>query len=86
MSPDDPWMMIKENHLLLIAHGVASPRIPETRNLWLISLKLWSRNGEVINELTFRRSFSDPMLNLALDRRVLHEFSNRQQTQLPVKA
>ena len=74
MSPDDPWMMMKENHLLLIAHGVASPRILETRNLWLISLKLWSRNGEVINELTFRRSFSDPMLNLALDRRVLHEF------------
>lgn len=66
--------MIKENQLMMIAHGVASPRIPEARNLWLISLKLWGCEGEIFDEQTFRRSFGDPALNHALDRRVLHEF------------
>lgn len=74
MSLDEQWRMIKENQLMMIAHGVASPRIPDTRNLWLISLKLWSSEGEIIDELAFRRSFSDPALNHALDRRILHEF------------
>ncbi|CSF58325.1 putative sensor protein [Shigella sonnei] len=74
MSLDEQWRMIKENQLMMIAHGVASPRIPEARNLWLISLKLWSCEGEIIDEQTFRRSFSDPALSHALDRRVFHEF------------
>ncbi len=60
---------------MMIAHGVASPRIPEARNLWLISLKLWSCEGEIIDEQEqLRRSFSDPALSHALDRRVFHEF------------
>ena len=42
--------------------------------MWLISLKLWSCEGEIIDEQTFRRSFSDPALSHALDRRVFHEF------------
>ncbi len=74
MSLDEQWRMIKENQLMMLAHGVASPRIPEARNLWLISLKLWSCEGEIIDEQTFRRSFSDPALSHALDRRVFHEF------------
>lgn len=74
MSLDEQWRMIKENQLMMIAHGVASPRIPEARNLWLISLKLWSCEGEIIDEQTFRRSFSDPALSHALDRRVFHDF------------
>ncbi|HCN9554002.1 TPA: diguanylate cyclase [Escherichia coli] len=74
MSLDEQWRMIKENQLMMIAHGVASPRIPEARNLWLISLKLWSCEGEIIDEQTFRRSCSDPALSHALDRRVFHEF------------
>lgn len=74
MSLDEQWRMIKENQLMMIAHGVASPRIPEARNLWLISLKLWSCEGEIIDEQKFRRSFSDPALSHALDRRVFHEF------------
>lgn len=74
MSLDEQWRMIKENQLMMIAHGVASPRIPQARNLWLISLKLWSCEGEIIDEQTFRRSFSDPALSHALDRRVFHDF------------
>ncbi|HAV9103175.1 TPA: diguanylate cyclase [Escherichia coli] len=74
MSLDEQWRMIKENQLMMIAHGVASPRIPEARNLWLISLKLWNCEGEIIDEQTFRRSFSDPALSHALDRRVFHDF------------
>ncbi len=50
MSLDEQWRMIKENQLMMMAHGVASPRIPEARNLWLISLKLWSCEGEIIDE------------------------------------
>ena len=42
--------------------------------MWLISLKLWGCEGEIVDEQTFRRSFGDPALNHALDRRVLHEF------------
>ncbi|WP_204269836.1 hypothetical protein, partial [Klebsiella pneumoniae] len=53
---------------------VASPRIPEARNLWLISLKLWCCDGVIFDDLFFRRSCSDPALSHALDRRVFHEF------------
>jgi hypothetical protein len=39
MSLDEQWHMIKDNPMLMIA-SVASPRIPETFNFWLISLRL----------------------------------------------
>lgn len=74
ISLDEQWRMIKENQLMMIAHGIASPRLPEASNLWLISLKLWSCESEIIDEQTFRRSFSDPALSHALDRRVFHDF------------
>lgn len=74
ISLDEQWRMIKENQLMMIAHGIASPRLPEASNLWLISLKLWSCESEIIDEQTFRRSFSDPALSHALDQRVCHDF------------
>lgn len=74
MPPDEQWLMIKENQLMMFAHGVASPRIPETCNLWLISLQLQNDEGNVIDEHVFRHGFSDPALSHALDRRILHEF------------
>lgn len=74
MSLDEQWRMIKDNHLLMVARGVASPRIPEASNFWLISLRLWTSEGEVMEEQAFRASLADPALNHALDRRVLHEF------------
>ena len=42
MSLDEQWHMIKDNHLLMIARSVASPRIPESSSFWLISLRLWT--------------------------------------------
>lgn len=74
MSLDEQWHMIKENHLLMLARGVASPRIPEARSLWLISLRLWTSEGEVMEEQAFRAGLADPALNHALDRRVFHAF------------
>lgn len=74
MSVDEQWRMIKDNHLLMLARGVASPRIPEARNFWLISLRLWTSEGEVMEEQAFRAGLADPALNQALDRRLFHEF------------
>ncbi|MFV2384053.1 hypothetical protein ACNIUS_24235, partial [Escherichia coli] len=74
ISLEEQWRMIKDKQLMMIENGVASPRIPESRKLWLISLKLWRCDGEIIDDHTFRRSFSDPARSHALDRRVFRDF------------
>lgn len=74
MSLEEQWLMIKENHLLMIARGVASPRVPEACNFWLLTLRLWTSEGEVMEENAFRASLNEPELIRALDRRVFHEF------------
>ncbi|HFZ8994105.1 TPA: diguanylate cyclase [Citrobacter freundii] len=74
MSPDELWHVIKDNPLLLIVRGVASPRVPQARSFWLTSLRLWSGDGEAIDEQALRPALTDPALCEALDRRVLLEF------------
>ncbi|HEE0118229.1 TPA: diguanylate cyclase [Citrobacter gillenii] len=74
LSPEEQRNIITHNPMLMIAHGVASPRIPETFSFWLLSLRLWSSEGDVIEEQAFRASLVDPALNHALDRRVFTEF------------
>lgn len=74
MSADEQARMINDNPLLLIARGVASPRVPETCNFWLLSLRLWTSNGDIMEEHAFRASLSDHKLIRALDRRVFQEF------------
>ncbi|WP_318372057.1 diguanylate cyclase [Enterobacter sp.] len=74
MSSDEQARMINDNHLLIIARGVASPRIPETSSFWLLSLRLWASDGEVMEEHAFRAGLTEPDLIRALDLRVLHEF------------
>jgi len=74
MSLEEQWHMIKDNHLLMIARGVASPRVPEACNFWLLTLRLWTSEGEVMEENAFRASLNEPELIRALDRRVFHEF------------
>lgn len=74
MSYDEQSRMINDNHLLLIARGVASPRVPETSSFWLLSLRLWRSDGEVMEEQAFRAGLTEPDLIRALDRRVLKEF------------
>ncbi|WP_342324489.1 diguanylate cyclase [Kosakonia sp. BYX6] len=74
ISLDEQWHMIKDNHLLLIARGVASPRVPEACNFWLLSLRLWTSEGDVMEEHAFRANLNEPELLRALDRRVFHDF------------
>lgn len=62
MSLDEQWHMIKDNHLLMIARSVASPRIPESSSFWLISLRLWTSQGEVLEEHAFRAGLAEPEL------------------------
>ncbi|ENM2866610.1 diguanylate cyclase [Citrobacter koseri] len=71
---DEQWRIIKDNPLLMIARGVASPRIPETCGFWLISLRLWASDGEIMEEQAFRAGLTDPELSHALDRRVFQTF------------
>lgn len=74
LSPDEQRHIITHNPVLMIARGVASPRIPETFSFWLLSLRLRNNEGEVIEEQAFRAGLADPLLNHALDRRVFNEF------------
>ncbi|ANG93435.1 diguanylate cyclase [Enterobacteriaceae bacterium 155047] len=85
MSLDEQWHMIKDNHLLMIARSVASPRIPESSNFWLISLRLWTSQGEVLEEQAFRSGLSEPDLLHALDRRIFQEFFRAYAAQVAAK-
>lgn len=71
---DEQWHMIKENPLVMVARSVASPRIPESSSFWLISLQLWTSQGEKVEEHTFRAGLAEPELLHALDRRLFQEF------------
>jgi diguanylate cyclase (GGDEF)-like protein/PAS domain S-box-containing protein len=74
MSLDEQWHMIKDNNLVMLARSVASPRIPESSNFWMLSLRLWTSEGEVLEEQAFRAGLAEPELLHALDRRVMQEF------------
>lgn len=66
--------MIKNNHLLMLARSVVPPRTPEAISFWLVSLRLWTSEGDVMEEHAFRAGLADSALHHALDRRVFHEF------------
>ncbi len=85
MSLEEQWLMIKDNHLLMIARGVASPRVPEACNFWLLTLRLWTSEGEVMEENAFRASLNEPELIRALDRRVFQEFFRNHATAIAGK-
>jgi len=74
MSLDEQWCMVRDNHLVLMARGVASPRIPESSNFWLLSMRLWTSEGEMVEEQAFRKGLADQELLHALDRRIFQEF------------
>lgn len=74
MSLDEQWHMIKDNHLMMIARSVASPRIPESASFLLLSLRLWTSQGEMLEEHAFRSGLAEPELLHALDRRIFNEF------------
>ena len=85
LSFDEQKHIIAHNPMLMIARGVASPRIPETFSFWLLSLRLGTEDGDVIEEHIFRTGLVDPTLNHALDRRVFNEFFQHAATAIASK-
>jgi len=85
ISLDEQWHMIKDNHLLMIARSVASPRIPESSTFWMLALRLWTNDGEMLEEQAFRAGLAEPELIHALDRRILQEFFRNFATPLTSK-
>lgn len=74
LAIDEQWRMIKENPMALVARPVASPRVPESTSFWLLSVRLWTSEGAVMEEQAFRETISEAELLHALDRRVVHDF------------
>lgn len=85
MPLEEQWHMIKNNHLLMLARNVAPPRTPEATSFWLVSLRLWTSEGEVLEERAFRAGLADSALHHALDRRVFHEFFHHAATAVASK-
>lgn len=69
--------IINDNPILMIALGVAPPRIPETTSFYLLSLRFWGNDGVVIDEKTFRTAVTDAELHCALDLRIFNEFFSK---------
>ncbi|VEB96327.1 Probable diguanylate cyclase YdaM [Cedecea lapagei] len=76
LSLDEQWQVIKDNPILMIAMAIAPPRTPESTSFYLLTLRFWGSEGDVINETAFRAGLADPALHHALDRRVFSEFFN----------
>ncbi|ELQ5994291.1 diguanylate cyclase [Cronobacter dublinensis] len=74
LTAHEQQRMITELHQILMVRPVASPRVPETATFWLLSLRLWTSEGEMIEEHSFRAGLSDPELLQALDARLLADF------------
>ena len=74
LALDEQWRMIKENPMALIARPVASPRVPESASFWLLNVRLWTSEGDIIEEQAFRAGIVENELLHALDNRVLHDF------------
>ncbi|VEA46481.1 PAS domain-containing protein [Salmonella enterica subsp. arizonae] len=85
MPLEEQWRMIKTNHLLMLARNVVAPRTPEATSFWLVSLRLWTSEGDVMEERAFRAGLADPALHHALDRRVFHEFFHHAATAVASK-
>ncbi len=71
---DEQRRIINENPMLMLALAVAPPRVPESASFYLLSLKFWNSEGEMVEEHTFRSGLVESELQQALDRRVFSEF------------
>ncbi|RKQ40765.1 diguanylate cyclase [Enterobacter sp. R1(2018)] len=74
LDTDEKRRIINENPMLMLALAVAPPRVPESASFYLLSLKFWNSEGEVVEEHTFRSGLVESELQQALDRRVFSEF------------
>lgn len=82
---EEQHRIIHDNHLMLLARAIASPRIPESTNFWLLSLRLWTSEGNALDEYAFRSNVSDPALLCDLDLRVFHEFLKKHASPIALK-
>lgn len=82
---DEQWRIINDNPMLMIAQAIAPPRVPESTSLYLLQLKFWNSEGEVLDEQALRSGITDNELHLALDRRVFNEFFRDFAQQLALK-
>jgi diguanylate cyclase (GGDEF)-like protein/PAS domain S-box-containing protein len=71
---DEQWRIINENPILMVAVAIAPPRVPESTSFYLLSLKFWNSDKEMIDEHAFRSGLMENELQHALDRRVFSEF------------
>ncbi len=76
-SVDEQKRIINDNPILMVAQGVAPPRIPETTSFYVMSLRLWGSDDMVINESVFRAAVTDKNLQCALDLRIFNEFFSK---------
>ncbi|WP_202304638.1 diguanylate cyclase [Dryocola clanedunensis] len=74
LPPEEQWRIINDNPILMIAQAIAPPRVPESTSFYLLQLKFWSSEGEVLDEKALRSGINDNELHHALDRRVFSEF------------
>ncbi|ELY2667281.1 diguanylate cyclase [Cronobacter sakazakii] len=74
LTAQEQQRMINEHHHVLMVRPVASPRVPESASFWLLSLRLWTSEGEMIEEHSFRAGLNDPELMQTLDTRMMTDF------------
>ena len=77
MSLEEQKRIINDNPILMVARGVAPPRVPESTSFYLVSLRFWGSDDVVIDESTFRAAVTDKALQCALDLRIFNEFFHK---------
>jgi diguanylate cyclase (GGDEF)-like protein/PAS domain S-box-containing protein len=77
MSVEEQKRIINENPILMVARGVAPPRVPESTSFYLVSLRFWGSDDVVIDESKFRAAVTDKALQCALDLRIFNEFFSK---------
>ncbi|MCT4716400.1 diguanylate cyclase [Enterobacteriaceae bacterium H18W14] len=85
LALDEKWRIINENPILMLALAAAPPRVPESASFYLLSLKFWNSEGEVVDEHSFRNGLVENELQQALDRRVFNEFFREYAQQIAQK-
>ncbi|WP_314138505.1 diguanylate cyclase [Buttiauxella noackiae] len=85
MTMDEQKRIINENPILMVARGVAPPRVPESTSFYVVSLRFWGSDNVVIDESPFRAAVTDKELQCALDLRVFNEFFSKFSQQVASK-
>lgn len=85
LAIEEKWRIINDNAMLMVAAAAAPPRVPESTSFYLLSLKFWNSDGDVVEEHGLRSGLVEAELQHALDRRVFGEFFREYATQVAQK-